>query len=51
MELIEAADGYPVQLWGNNLPSEKADAYLQPCCCSVAHSAMELEMRGISHIV
>ena len=51
MELIEAAGGYPVQLWGNNLPIEKADAYLQSYCCSVARSVMELEMRGISHMV
>ena len=26
MELIWAAGGYPVQLWGNNLPLEKSDA-------------------------
>jgi bcr-type benzoyl-CoA reductase subunit C len=51
MELIEAAGGYPVQLWGNNLPIEKADTYLQSYCCSVARSVMELEMRGISHMV
>jgi len=43
--------GYPVQLWGNNLPIEKADAYLQSYCCSVARSVMELEMREISHMV
>ncbi len=51
MELIEAAGGYPVQLWGNNLPIEKADTYLQSYCCSVARSVMELEMRGIAHMV
>ena len=51
LELIEAAGGYPVQLWGNNLPIEKSDAYLQSYCCSVARSVMELEMRGISHMV
>ena len=51
MELIEAAGGYPVQLWGNNLPIEKADAYLQSYCCSVARSVMELELREISHMV
>jgi bcr-type benzoyl-CoA reductase subunit C len=51
LELIEAAGGYPVQLWGNNLPIEKADAYLQSYCCSVARSVMELEMRQISHMV
>jgi bcr-type benzoyl-CoA reductase subunit C len=51
MELIEAAGGYPVQLWGNNLPIEKADTYLQSYCCSVARSVMELEMRGIAHRV
>jgi len=51
LELIEAAGGYPVQLWGNNLPIEKADAYLQSYCCSVARSVMELEMRGAAHMV
>jgi len=51
MELIVAAGGYPVQLWGNNLPIEKADAYLQSYCCSVARSVMELEMRDIAHMV
>ena len=51
MELIEAAGGYPVQLWGNNLPIENADAYLQSYCCSVARSVMELEMRDIAHMV
>ena len=45
LELISAAGGYPVQLWGNNLPIEKADAYLQSYCCSVARSVMELELR------
>ena len=51
MELIEAAGGYPVQLWGNNLPIENADAYLQSYCCSVARSVLELELRGIAHMV
>jgi len=51
LELIEAAGGYPVQLWGNNLPIEKADAHLQSYCCSVARSVMELEMRGGAHMV
>lgn len=51
MELIEAAGGYPVQLWGNNLPIEKADAHLQSYCCSVARSVMELEMRGAAAMV
>jgi bcr-type benzoyl-CoA reductase subunit C len=51
MELIEAAGGYPVQLWGNNLPIDHADAYLQSYCCSVARSVLELEMRGIAHMV
>jgi benzoyl-CoA reductase/2-hydroxyglutaryl-CoA dehydratase subunit BcrC/BadD/HgdB len=41
MELIDAAGGYPVQLWGNNLPLENADAYLQSYCCSVARSVLE----------
>ena len=35
MELIEAAGGYPVQLWGNNLPLEQSDAQLQSYCCSL----------------
>ncbi len=51
MELIEAAGGYPVQLWGNNLPIEKADAHLQSYCCSVARSVMELELRDAAHMV
>ena len=51
LELIEAAGGYPVQLWGNNLPIEKADAYLQSYCCSVARSVMELELRETAHMV
>ncbi len=51
LELIEAAGGYPVQLWGNNLPIEKADAYLQSYCCSVARSVMELELWEIAHMV
>lgn len=51
LELIEAAGGYPVQLWGNNLAIEKADAHLQSYCCSVARSAMELELRDAAHMV
>ena len=51
MELIYAAGGYPVQLWGHNLPLEKSDAYLQSYCCSVARSVLELELRGISKMV
>jgi bcr-type benzoyl-CoA reductase subunit C len=51
MELIEAAGGYPVQLWGNNLPIENADAYLQSYCCSVARSVLELELRDIASMV
>ncbi len=51
MELIEAAGGYPVQLWGNNLPIEKADAHLQSYCCSVARSVMELELRDAAPMV
>jgi len=51
MELIEAAGGYAVQLWGNNLPIEKADAHLQSYCCSVARSVMELEMRDAAPMV
>jgi len=51
LELIEAAGAYPVQLWGNNLPIEKADAHLQSYCCSVARSVMELELREAAHMV
>ena len=51
MELIYAAGGYPVQLWGNNLPLEKSDAYLQSYCCSIARSVLELELSGISKMV
>jgi len=51
MELIDAAGGYPVQLWGNNLPIENSDAYLQSYCCSVARSVLELELRGIAGMV
>ena len=51
LELIYAAGGFPVQLWGNNLPLEKADAYLQSYCCSVARSVLELELRGSAGMV
>jgi bcr-type benzoyl-CoA reductase subunit C len=51
MELIWAAGGFPVQLWGNNLPLEKSDAYLQAYCCSVARSVLELEMSGTAKMV
>ena len=44
MEIAYAAGGYPVQLWGNNLPLGKSDAYLQAFCCSMAKSVMELEL-------
>jgi bcr-type benzoyl-CoA reductase subunit C len=51
MELIWAAGGFPVQLWGNNLPLERSDAYLQAYCCSVARSVLELEMSGNAQMV
>jgi len=51
LELIDAAGGYPVQLWGNNLAIENSDAYLQSYCCSVARSVLELELRGIGKMV
>jgi len=51
MELIYAAGGYPVQLWGNKLPLEKSDAYLQAYCCSVARSVLELELIGGAEMV
>lgn len=51
MELIDAAGGYAVQLWGNNLPLGKSDAYLQTYCCSVARSVLELELIGGAEMV
>ena len=51
MELILAAGGYPVQLWGNNLPLGKSDAYLQSYCCSLARSVLELELVGGADMV
>ncbi len=51
LELIWAAGGYPVQLWGNSLPLENSDAYLQSYCCSVARSVLELEMIGGAKMV
>lgn len=51
MELIYAAGGYPVQLWGNALPPERGDAFLQSYCCSVARSILELELRGGAKMV
>lgn len=51
MEIIWAAGGYPVQLWGNRLTPEKADTYLQSYCCSVARSILELELTGGADIV
>ncbi len=51
MELIDAAGGYPVQLWGNNLPIQRSDTYLQSYCCSVARSVLELEMKGGANMV
>lgn len=51
MELIDAAGGYAVQLWGNNLPLGKSDAYLQAYCCSVARSVLELELIGGAEMV
>ena len=48
LELIHAAGGYPVQLWGAGLTIEHADAYLQSYCCSVARSLLEIEMAGLA---
>ena len=45
-ELIHAAGGYPVQVWGAGVAIDHAEAYLQPYCCSVARSLLEIEMRG-----
>lgn len=46
LELIHAAGGYPVQIWGTGAAVDHAEAYLQPYCCSVARSALEFEMGG-----
>jgi bcr-type benzoyl-CoA reductase subunit C len=46
LELIHAAGGYPVQLWGAAGAGGHADAYLQPYCCSVSRSALESAMRA-----
>lgn len=51
LELIHAAGGYPVQLWGAGVAIDHAEAYLQPYCCSVARSALELEMRGSAELI
>jgi bcr-type benzoyl-CoA reductase subunit C len=51
LELIHASGGYPIQLWGADLPVEYADIYLQSYCCSVARSALELEMQGRAQVV
>ncbi len=51
LELIHAAGGYPVQLWGAGVAIDHAEAYLQPYCCSVARSALELEMRGSAALI
>ncbi len=51
MELIEAAGGYPVQLWGNNLPINNANSHLQVFGCSVARSILELELSGKAEMV
>lgn len=46
LELVHAAGGYPVQIWGAGGAIDHAETYLQPYCCSVARSALEIEMRG-----
>lgn len=51
IELVDAAGGYAVQLWGNNLPLGKSDAYLQAFCCTVAKSMLELELIGGAEMV
>jgi bcr-type benzoyl-CoA reductase subunit C len=51
LELIHAAGGYPVQLWGAGVAIDHAEAYLQPYCCSVARSVLELEMRGRAELI
>ncbi len=51
LELIHAAGGYPVRIWGAGAPIARAEAYLQPYCCSVARSALELEMSGRAELI
>lgn len=51
MELIEAAGGYPVQLWGNNLTINNANSHLQVFGCSIARSILELELSGKADMV
>ncbi len=51
LEWIHAAGGYPVQLWGADIPVAQAEAHLQPHCCSVARSVLEIEMRGSAEVV
>jgi bcr-type benzoyl-CoA reductase subunit C len=51
MELVDAAGGYAVQLWGNHMPLGKSDAYLQAFCCTVAKSMLELELSGGAEMV
>ncbi len=51
LELIHAAGGTPVQLWGAGGPVEHADALLQSYCCSVSRSLLELEMRGAAETI
>lgn len=51
MELIDAAGGYAVQLWGNNLPINNANSHLQVFGCSVARSILELELSGKADMV
>ncbi len=48
LELIHAAGGYPVQLWGAGRPIEHADAHLPSYCCSVARSLLDIEMCGLA---
>ena len=51
LELIVAAGGYPVQLWGNSLPPGRSDAYLQSFACSLSKSVLELELVGGAKVV
>jgi len=51
LELIHAAGGYPVQLWGAGVAIDHAEAYLQPYCCSVARSVLEIELRGSAELI
>ncbi len=46
LELAVAAGADVIQLWGNDLPPGRADAYLQSFACSLSKSLLEAELGG-----